>query len=83
MAWAREFKDMSIKIVKQDTLPNGLFISTVWLGLDHSFMEVGRPLIFESMVFGKDTNGSDIDMDRYSTESEALAGHKRLIEKWL
>lgn len=79
LAWGHDFKDMSIKIVKQDTLPNGLFISTVWLGLDHSWGS-GPPLIFESMVFNNNFN--ELDMRRYSAENEALAGHCELVRKW-
>lgn len=49
-------------------------VSTVWIGLDHSF-GFGPPLIFESMVFGGDFDG---EMARYSTREEAMAGHQRL-----
>lgn len=52
----------------------GVLVSTVYLGLDHSFGE-GPPLIYETMVFGGDHNG---DMDRYTTYEEALEGHKRM-----
>ncbi|WP_166903861.1 hypothetical protein [Mycobacterium sp. DL440] len=27
-------------------------VSTVWLGLNHSFTDDGPPIIFETMVFG-------------------------------
>jgi hypothetical protein len=51
-------------------------VSTVWLGLNHSFTD-GPPLIFETMVFGGE---HDQDQERYSTEAEALAGHRRIVE---
>ena len=35
----------------------------------------GTPLIFETMVFG---GLNDQDMERYSTEREAMAGHDRM-----
>lgn len=69
------------KILKQETLPNGRWISTVWLGLDHSFGD-GPPLIFETMVFPSNGDLSEEDMDRYSTREEALVGHQRMVEKW-
>lgn len=66
-------------------------VSTVWLGLDHSYMEGGPPIIFESLVFTKtawedDTPRDDpnheplmeIDGMRYSTEDEARKGHMDL-----
>lgn len=61
------------------------WVSTVWLGLDHQWDD-GPPLIFETMVFAKDSAGeidfSGEDSDRYSTEAEALAGHKSAVARW-
>lgn len=74
--WAKLFETPSYKIVKQEEV--GKYkVSTVWLGLNHNF-HGGEPLIFETMVFGDDEE----DMERYSTEEEALAGHKRFVEKY-
>lgn len=64
-----------------------LLVSTIWLGLDHSFNS-DVPLIFETMVFmvndkGDISNWSELYSDRYSTIEEARAGHKeacRLVE---
>jgi hypothetical protein len=67
--------------VAETTLTNGLWVSTVWLGLDHSF-GFGPPLIFETMVFPSRENMSELDCDRYSTEFEARLGHARLCQKW-
>ena len=66
--------------MKQDLLPNGKWVSTVWLGLDCQFGE-GKPLIFETMVFPEKGNFLDIDCARYSTEEEALKGHEEMIKK--
>jgi len=46
-------------------------VSTVFLGMDHSFG--GGPLLFETMIFGGKSDGY---MDRYSTWQEAEAGHE-------
>lgn len=64
-------------------------VSTVWLGLDHRFMGEGPPIIFETMVFTAsawhDEHGHEdpdheplieIDVRRYCTEEEAMAGHQ-------
>ncbi|MDR3083419.1 MAG: hypothetical protein LBV60_21295 [Streptomyces sp.] len=48
-------------------------VSTVWLGLDHSF-GAGPPVIFETMVF-RHGSRDDEDCQRYSTELEARIGH--------
>jgi hypothetical protein len=80
--WARRLANE--QRVAETEVP-GLWISTVWLGLDHSFGG-GRPLIFETMVFpakGSDvTSWGELDSDRYSTEAEALAGHAAFVEKY-
>jgi hypothetical protein len=78
--WARDFEDMSKRVVKQEKLPNGRFVSTVWLGLNHAFGD-GPPLIFETMVFGLNGNDNDEEYcERYSTETEALAGHEKAVK---
>lgn len=74
MAWAKLVEDKEYKIIKQDTLPNGKWVSTVWLGLDHSF-DGGKLLIFETMVFPKEGDYMDEDMERYTTLEEATLGH--------
>ena len=77
-------------------LPNGIHISTVWLGLDHSFSDDGPPLIFESMAFDAEekvhepsefftsrfTYHEELDCVRYSTEAEAVVGHMAMCEKF-
>lgn len=66
--------------VAQDSV--GLYwVSTVWLGIDNSFGFGGRgtrPIIFETMVFLAGTP-KDMNMNRYSTEAEALAGHEATV----
>jgi hypothetical protein len=54
----------------------GVRVSTVWLGLDHSWGLSGPPLIFETMVFG---GKFDEWAWRYSTEREAREGHARIV----
>lgn len=53
-------------------------VSTVWLGMNHAYNDEA-PLIFETMVFLKDTF-DDVWCQRYSTEQEAIQGHKDLVE---
>lgn len=53
-------------------------ISTVFLGLDHSFG--GTPKIFETMTFEND-NDHHNHCERYSTWNDADAGHKKICEK--
>lgn len=80
----KKLRDENYKIIKQTYEKDDVLISTVWLGLDHSYIINNSnkkidPVIFETMVF-MDSHNSYIDsyMDRYSTEEEALAGHERI-----
>lgn len=79
-------RDVKYKRVAQTTLKDGTWISTVWLGLDHSFgrftNQRENPLIFETMVFPSKEKLLDEDVERYSTLEEAKAGHKRMVSKW-
>ena len=74
--WITDFKNMDKRRVAVDEVPPNVKISTVWLGLNHQYGE-GPPMIFETMVFGGPMDG---EMWRYSTEEEALSGHKRMYE---
>lgn len=62
-------------------------LSTVWLGIDHSFaLNPTLPVIFETMRFAAhDTiefpcaGGEVTDQARYCTEQEAIEGHNRIL----
>jgi len=79
LEWAKLMEDIKYRRVAKTTLPNKLWVSTVWLGLDHSFLRTGPPLIFETMVF---RNSESIDETRYSTWAQAKAGHIDMVHKW-
>ena len=51
-------------------------VSTVWLGVDHSFGLGGPPILFETMVFP----ACDV-CERYATEDEARAGHELMVTR--
>jgi hypothetical protein len=53
-------------------------VSTVWLGLDHNVLGKA-PLIFETMVFEGERD--DLEMQRYSTEKQALLGHDVMVQQ--
>lgn len=66
---------------KKFTLPkykySGIRVSTVFLGLDHSFMSK-TPLLFETMIFGGDE--SEEYQERYSTWKQAEEGHQKAVD---
>lgn len=81
--WAFEFENRAVGrgIVAQTYLPNGYYISTVWLGIPA--LSLGRrPLIYESMVFLDWGSRTDLDCVRYATEATAVAGHEQLVHRW-
>ena len=76
MEWATTLETMDRQVAR-DTLPGDVQVSTVFLGLDHSFGN-GPPLLFETMVFGGD---HDQEQERYTTWEEAEDGHKRIMQR--
>lgn len=55
-------------------------ISTVDLGIDHSF-GFGKPLYYETMIFNSEEENKFEDyQERYSTKDEAIIGHNKTIE---
>jgi len=68
------------KTVGYDKLkdPNGddVCVSTVFLGLDHSW-NGGKPILWETMIFGG--KNDQAYQERYSSYEDALEGHQKAI----
>src|SRR5690242_17008743 len=77
LTWAREFETMERR-VKSEELPNGLWVSTVFLGIDHQFGD-GPPLLFETMVFKSRKVLDEIYCERCSTWDEAEEQHRTAV----
>jgi hypothetical protein len=72
MTWAKAFnKERHVG----KTMVGEAKVSTVFLGIDHSF-GAGPPLWFETMVFGGPFDEATF---RYTTWAEAEAGHARVV----
>ena len=71
MEWAQRFETQDEERIVAQVEIGDVFVSTVFLGLDHNF-GTGPPWLFETMVFGGDF---DQYQYRYSTWAEAEAGH--------
>jgi hypothetical protein len=80
MTWAKWFEDKTNpgRITKQTYIGN-VFVSTVFLGIDHNFGE-GKPLLWETMMFNSKKRALSSYQERYSTLKEAKAGHKRAVQ---
>lgn len=73
LEWAGWFETAERTVAKTH-LPN-VEVSTIFLGLDHSFGGL-PPILFETMIFGGE---HDQYQDRYATWEEAEAGHLRAV----
>lgn len=71
----RERDPESIRVARTEI--DDVIVSTVHLGINHSYMLRDPPLIFETLVFGSDLDG---EMYRYSTKEDAEEGHERVVE---
>lgn len=85
--WEWVFKGAMMNKHVGDDIVNGYRVSTVWLGINHGYLE-GEVVIFETMVFSVEgENKDDISqkwecefLQRYSTYEEAVEGHKKVCE---
>jgi hypothetical protein len=80
MKWAQWFETAERHVAITKT-PGGARISTVFLGLDHSFGEPGAPVLFETMVF--DESPLADEQERYRTWEEAEKGHALMVKRCL
>lgn len=72
--WAKWFGDSEGRRIGLTHIGD-ITVSTVCLGLDHSFGH-GRPLWYETMIFGGD---HDEFQERYETLEEAKVGHDAAV----
>ena len=76
--WGEFFNQTDKRRVGADDVRD-LHVSTVFLGIDHSWVEDGPPILFETMVL---RGSEDVYMRRYATYDEAEAGHREVVS-WL
>jgi hypothetical protein len=75
--WCSWYSSHQDKHVGHDKIGD-VYVSTVFLSMDHNYFEGEPPALFETMVFGGPLDG---EMERYSTYDEAVEGHKRMVER--
>lgn len=84
--WSQLIVDLDYKHVTQEYV-NDWWVSTVWLGMSHGTDTLGRPLIFETMIFAPTAGpegpeewlGEAMDCIRYATIEEAEEGHAEAV----
>ncbi|MGB1290506.1 MAG: hypothetical protein ACPG5Z_00140 [Pseudoalteromonas sp.] len=77
--WVTLMEDDDYRTIKKTHLKD-VFISTVWLGLNHG-MNDENLLIFETMVFSENERGA-LDQARYGHLDAAKYGHAEMVQKW-
>jgi hypothetical protein len=85
LTWAKSMEH-GYRRIRQETLPGGYWLSTVFLGLNHNFNPYSeKPLWFETMIFRPPRDkGTSCYCEQFSTLEEAFQGHeeaKRWFEK--
>jgi hypothetical protein len=79
LEWAQMLESIERRVAVT-TFADGMYVSTVWLGLNQQFfLDDDIPLIYESMVFAGDFPNEDYDMQRYANKVDAWKGHQQLV----
>lgn len=78
-SWAAMFENMAGRRVGWTEISPEIAVSTVFLGLDHSFGS-GPPILFETMILGLSADGGWDHQHRYTTWDEAERGHELAVE---
>lgn len=76
--WGTAFEDFDARCVGKFQAKLHT-VSTVFLGVNHSFDENSPPLLFETMVFDED--GRDCGLARTSTWKDAEYMHRRVCQE--
>lgn len=87
LKWAAWFEKADPRVAEDKF--DGIRVSTVFLGLDHNHYGQGPPLLYETIIFGPEKHYNELakreleeshEMWRYTTRTNALAGHKKAVE---
>jgi hypothetical protein len=73
--WARWFENTDNRRINSTTIGK-VFISTVFMGIDHDFSGHGPPLLFETMVFGGPLDG---EITRCAFYKQAQRQHTEMV----
>jgi len=93
MTWARWFETANEERIVARTDLKDVYVSTVFMGLDHNF-GLGKPILWETLVFENKTTTEEYMGrkftfhktvgeygERYHTKDEAMSGHLLTVAK--
>lgn len=79
LTWSRWYEKERDKYQRVDEVL-GIRVSTVFLGLDHSF-DHGEPVLWETMVFDDDNGSRDLGQWRFVFQDEAYKFHDDKVKE--
>ncbi len=81
--WERWFEHDQRRVVRQQHFSVdgcALFVVTAFVGRDQRYFGEGPPLLWETIVFDEaDDPRCEIDVERYSSRADAIAGHNHIV----
>jgi hypothetical protein len=77
LTWAMWLEHAQRQIAYTE-LPQGVKVSTIFIGLDYGWDEAGPPVLWETMAFD---GPFPQKMNRYTSRELALAGHEAMVEE--
>jgi hypothetical protein len=83
IAWGRWFETAERHVAQDmdeadDRTGRKVRVSTVFLGLDHNYSGRGKPVLWETLVFGGPLDG---EQDRYTSHAAAFKGHQAMCRR--
>lgn len=75
-----EWMNTHSRTVNHSTLADGSTVSTVFLGINHSFL-ANPPILFETLSFGPPPMLKSKVRRRYATWAEAERGHREIVNR--
>jgi hypothetical protein len=76
LRWGEWFERAENRLLWRDDLPNGVSISTVFIGIDHNPWDRGPPVLWETKIFG---GPHDQYQKRYTSSADAFKGHDAAV----
>ena len=81
--WSAWMMDLARRTVGHDEAQPGLFVTTLFSGMDHRAVVTDPPMVFETTVHRiRGVEHEYVDAAEYAFWGEALAGHRAQVRAW-
>lgn len=75
--WVLWFEKADKKVAREEI--GGSIVSTVFLGVNHNYKALGKPLLWETMIFGGSLDQAQDRCDGNREQAEAM--HARMVDR--